>query len=68
MADKKTALVLGGTGMVGRNLVMLLDTLDDWEAIAVSRREPYFETKARHISCDMTEPDDCRAKLGGQRA
>jgi len=63
MTDTKTALVLGGTGMVGRNLVMLLDTLDDWETIAVSRREPYFETRARHISCDMTEPNACKAGL-----
>ncbi|MBH61280.1 MAG: NAD-dependent dehydratase [Alphaproteobacteria bacterium] len=65
MADKKVALVLGGTGMVGRNLIMLLDTKDDWETIAVSRRAPYFKTKARHISCDMNEPDDCAAKLAG---
>ena len=65
MADKKVALVLGGTGMVGRNLVMLLDTKEDWETIVVSRREPYFKTKARHIPCDMNEPEDCVAKLTG---
>ena len=63
MADEKVALVLGGTGMVGRNLVMLLDALEGWETIAVSRRAPYFETGARHVACDMADPDDCRARL-----
>ena len=64
MSANKTALVLGGTGMVGRNLLMLLDRLKDWTTIAVSRRQPDFETKARHISCDMTSFEDCKRKLG----
>jgi nucleoside-diphosphate-sugar epimerase len=60
---KKTALVLGGTGMVGRNLVMLLDSLPEWSTITASRRPPYFPTKSRHIACDMADEADCRAKL-----
>jgi nucleoside-diphosphate-sugar epimerase len=71
MTDKpesKTALVLGGTGMVGSNLLRLLDAAEDWTAIAVSRRAPSFATRARHIACDMSDVEDCRSKLAGLAA
>lgn len=63
MADK-IAVILGGTGMVGANMAQLLDKVGGWEVTIVSRRPPQFETRARHVECDMSDPDDCAARLG----
>ena len=54
---KKTALVLGGLGVIGRNLINHLATLEDWTVVAVSRRAPDQEmaAKARFIACDMLD-------------
>ena len=65
MSDRKTALVLGGTGMVGSNLLRLLESAEDWDLIAVSRRAPSFPTRASHIACDMSNREDCRSKFAG---
>jgi len=62
---EKVALILGGTGMVGGNMAQLLDRTGGFETIIVSRRKPEFESRARHIACDMSDPADCRTKLGG---
>ena len=43
MPDRKKALIAGATGVVGRNLLRHLLTLDDWDVIAVSRRKPDVE-------------------------
>ena len=40
MPDRKKALIAGATGVVGRNLLRHLLTLDGWDVIAVSRRKP----------------------------
>lgn len=61
---KKTALVIGGTGVSGRALVSHLEDQEDWDVIAVSRNAPYFETKARFVSVDLMDPESCRAGLG----
>jgi uncharacterized protein YbjT (DUF2867 family) len=34
MPDRKKALIAGATGVVGRNLLRHLLTLDDWDVIA----------------------------------
>ena len=62
--DKKTALVAGATGVVGRNLLKYLVSQDDWEIIALSRRTPDVAGEYRHISVDLLDLDDCRTKLG----
>lgn len=64
---RKTALVLGGLGVIGRNLINHLSALDDWTVIAVSRRGPDAEmaAKARFISCDMLDRADTERKLAG---
>ena len=61
---QKTALVIGATGVIGRTLLRHLDGLDDWNTVAVSRRAPDFETAARHVAADLSDPADARAKLG----
>lgn len=61
---KKTALVVGATGVSGRALIGHLEGLPDWDVIGVSRKPPYFPTKARFVSVDLLDPESCRAGLG----
>jgi nucleoside-diphosphate-sugar epimerase len=60
----QVAVILGGTGMVGANMAQLLDRQGDWDVTIVSRRTPEFATRARHVACDMADPDDCARQLG----
>ncbi len=62
--QKKTALVAGATGVVGRNLLKYLVEMDDWDVIAVSRRTPDVKGDYRHIAADLLDPADCKDKLG----
>ena len=63
MARKK-ALVLGGLGVIGRNLINHMSG-DAWEVIAVSRRaaDEEMAAKATFISCDMLDMAETEAKL-----
>jgi nucleoside-diphosphate-sugar epimerase len=61
---RNTALIAGATGVVGRNLLKHLLTLDEWNVVAVSRRAPDIEGDYRHISVDLLSAADCAAKLG----
>jgi nucleoside-diphosphate-sugar epimerase len=63
-AIKKTALVAGATGVVGRNLLRQLVSDPDWDVIAVSRRTPDVEGEYRHIAADLLNPADANARLG----
>lgn len=60
----KVAVILGGTGMVGANMAQLLDRVGGWDVTIVSRRPPNFETRARHVACDMSDPGECARVLG----
>ena len=64
MARKK-ALVIGGLGVIGRNLINHMAALDDWDIVAVSRRAPDEEmaAKAELISCDLLDMAQAEAKL-----
>jgi len=64
---RKTALLAGATGVVGRNLLRQLVSDPDWDVIAVSRRAPDIEGDYRHIVADLLDPRDARTKLGGLR-
>jgi nucleoside-diphosphate-sugar epimerase len=59
----KTALVAGAQGVIGRNLIDHLVSLGDWNIIGLSRRPGSHTRSLRHISVDLLDPDDCRAKL-----
>lgn len=63
-AQRKVALVVGAGGVIGRNLIEHLLTLDDWSVIGLSRRRPDSGDHIRHICVDLLERDDCRDKLG----
>ncbi len=56
---KKKALVAGALGIVGRNLIHYLDTLEDWESIGISRRAPDFSSRADFISLDLLDRQSC---------
>ena len=43
----KVALVVGASGVVGRNLLQHLLTLDGWSVIALSRRDPDLKGEYR---------------------
>lgn len=64
MSAKYTALVAGGFGVIGRQLVDHLAGLPDWEVIGLSRRDPGRETGANYISVDLADRQDVIAKLG----
>src|SRR5215211_2557431 len=62
---RKTAVVVGSLGVIGRNLVHHLEPQDEWDIVGLSRRTPDFPTRMRSIPVDLLDPADCRAKLGG---
>ena len=61
----KTALVVGVQGVIGRNLINHLQTLNDWDVIGLSRRGGATDGRVRHISVDLLDATDTRAKLAG---
>jgi nucleoside-diphosphate-sugar epimerase len=65
MPQKNVALVIGATGIVGGSMIRHLDSSADWEVIGLSRRRPYYPTRAAHIAVDLENPADCAEKLGG---
>ncbi len=62
---RKRAIVSGGLGVIGRNLVDHLSAGEDWEIIALSRRPANFETRATYVPVDLLDPVDARRALGG---
>jgi nucleoside-diphosphate-sugar epimerase len=59
---KKTALVVGATGLVGRSALELLATDAEWDVIAVSRRKPELAGSWTHVPIDLLNAEDCAAK------
>ena len=62
---KKTALVAGALGVVGRATMTYLEAQSDWEVIGLSRRAPDFETMARFHQLDLTDGAACHGVLNG---
>ena len=59
----KTALVAGGTGIIGRRIVEHLIGAGGWNVIGLARR-PRNTPKMRWIAVDLHDPADCKHKLG----
>lgn len=57
-----TIVIAGALGAVGRAALEHFDALDDWNVIALSRRQPDFENGATWISIDFQDPEDCKTK------
>jgi nucleoside-diphosphate-sugar epimerase len=62
---RKTAVIVGGLGVIGRNLLHHLERLDDWEIVGLSRRRPDFETRARFLAVDLLDRAETMEKLSG---
>jgi nucleoside-diphosphate-sugar epimerase len=61
----KVALVVGARGVIGGNLVRHLQGSDGWQVIGLSRRGGEPSEGVRHVSVDLLDLDDARAKLSG---
>ncbi len=61
---RRTALIVGGTGVAGRALLSHLTSLDEWDVIGVSRRRPDFDTRASWVEADLLDERSTRAQLG----
>jgi nucleoside-diphosphate-sugar epimerase len=61
----KVALVAGASGIVGRGLLEHIASLEDWDVIGLARRPHDDAGRARLLSVDLLDADDCKKKLGG---
>ncbi|MEV5026841.1 SDR family oxidoreductase [Paenibacillus sp. LPE1-1-1.1] len=63
---RKTALVIGANGVIGRNLIEYLEQLPDWDIIGVSRRggDSSNKGRTRYEAVDLLNESDTREKLG----
>lgn len=57
------AVIVGGLGVIGRNLLHHLERTTDWRITGLSRRAPDFDTRARFISVDLLDRADAETKL-----
>jgi nucleoside-diphosphate-sugar epimerase len=63
--ERKNALVPGASGIIGRTLIDYLSSLDDWNIIGLSRRQPEYNSRANFIEVDLLNRVDCEQKLSG---
>lgn len=59
---KKTALVVGATGIVGRNLVACLESKNDWEIYGISRN-PSEQQGLTSLAADLQDANSVEAAL-----
>ncbi|WP_247237382.1 SDR family oxidoreductase [Telluribacter sp. SYSU D00476] len=62
MSSKKTALVTGGNGIIGSNLAQYLTQTDNWDVIITSRSNLHYESSAKFVALDLTDPVAVEAK------
>src|ERR1700694_6248 len=60
-----TAVVVGAQGVIGRYIAERFFSLPDWQVVGLSRRRGEDGPRIRHISVDLLDPADARAKLSG---
>lgn len=60
---RKTALIVGALGVIGRKLVEYLSTLENWDIVGLSRRSPDFASRAQFICVDLLDRNDSQQKL-----
>ncbi|WP_248928533.1 SDR family oxidoreductase [Paenibacillus hamazuiensis] len=60
---KKTALVVGAGGVIGRNLIEYLQTLPDWNIVGVSRRGGQESDRLKYVTVDLLNEEETRVKL-----
>lgn len=62
------ALVVGAQGVIGRNLIDHLATLDDWQVVGLSRRGGSDAGRVRHIAVDLLDAQATRRQLDALHA
>lgn len=67
MSAKRTAVIAGATGVVGRYLLRHLVDTGAWNVVALSRRKPDVEGRYTHIAVDLSDAADSNAKLAHLR-
>lgn len=65
-AARGTVLIAGALGLVGRAALAQYE-LAGWDIVALARRSPEFETRARFLPVDLTDAAACRASLAPLR-
>lgn len=65
--EKKTALVVGAHGVIGRRLIEHLASLPDWDVIGVSRRGGPAGDGVRHVAVDLLDATAARETLASER-
>jgi nucleoside-diphosphate-sugar epimerase len=60
--EKQTALVVGGNGIIGRNMVSHLEETGNWEVIVTSQSPLGYESKAKFVALDLTNPQSVEAR------
>lgn len=55
MNIKKTALIVGGNGIVGRNLTSYLESSDLWHVIVTSHSPLNYKSNATFVQLDLTD-------------
>lgn len=67
MAERRHALVVGATGVVGRNLLRHLLGTGAWDVTAVSRRPPDVPGNLHHLPVDLLDRAATLTALGQPR-
>ena len=62
---RRTAVVIGALGVIGRYIVDHLLADGGWDVVGVSRRNAPPRPGYRHLSVDLLDPDACRRAFEG---
>ncbi|MDX1541786.1 MAG: NAD-dependent epimerase/dehydratase family protein, partial [Geminicoccaceae bacterium] len=57
------AVIVGGLGVIGRNLLHHLEQQGGWEVVGLSRRAPDFVTEASFIQVDLLDREQTFERL-----
>ncbi|KQM16769.1 NAD-dependent dehydratase [Plantibacter sp. Leaf171] len=63
--NRRTALVVGASGITGAAIVSHLLADGDWRILALSRSAPVSHPQVEHVAADLRNADDLRRVLGG---
>lgn len=55
MIKKNVGLIVGGNGIVGRNLAKYITTLNNWEVIVTSQKDLSYETTAQYVKMNLLD-------------
>ncbi|QIH34739.1 SDR family oxidoreductase [Sphingobacterium sp. DR205] len=57
---KKTALIIGGNGIIGRNLALHLETTQQWDVIVSSHSPLRYQIRGKFVQMDLNNPDSLK--------